>query len=78
MWAVCTGRSRTRYGPNCLLSSGVEVKNAIKSLPINTAGFMIRTVKQILLKGIKERRMRRVGHVARMGDSRGAYRVSVG
>ena len=37
--------------------------------------FMICTLHQIL---IKSRRMRCVGHVARMGERRGAYRVLVG
>ena len=31
-----------------------------------------------IVRVIKSRRMRWVGHVARMGEERGAYRVSVG
>ena len=31
----------------------------------------------LIIRGIKSRRMRWVGHVARMGDRQGAYRVLV-
>ena len=31
-----------------------------------------------IVRVIKSRRMRRVGHVARMGEQRGAYRILVG
>ena len=39
---------------------------------------MISTEKKISVRLIKSRRMRRAGHVARMGDNRGVYRVLVG
>ena len=39
---------------------------------------MICTAQQILFGVIKSRRMRWTGHVARMGELRGVYRVFVG
>jgi hypothetical protein len=39
---------------------------------------MICTAHQISLRVIKSRRMRWVGHVTRMGERRGLYRVLVG
>jgi hypothetical protein len=35
-------------------------------------------MNKIIVKVIKSRRLRWVGHVARMGESRGAYRALVG
>jgi hypothetical protein len=40
--------------------------------------FILKTCHIFLIRVIKSRRMRWEGHVARMGEGRGAYRVLVG
>ena len=41
-------------------------------------GLMICNALPVMCRGIKSRQMRWEGHVARMGDRRGVYRVLVG
>jgi hypothetical protein len=52
----------------------IRTKPDSKLLVTQTPYFSITEI----FRGITSRRMRRVGHVIRMKDGRGAYRVSVG
>ena len=73
-------KNRLKSGNACyhsvwnLFSYSLLSKN-IKNKTYRTVSFMICTPPPIMFRMIKSRRMRWAGHVARMGERRGVYRV---
>jgi len=58
-----------------VLAYSVKCDNGIVTTGCSEIQF---TIMKVLLRVIKSRMLRRAGHVARVGEGTGVYRVSVG